>query len=557
MTPGGLRLRLEYRPELVARARAEELLDRLVRVLEQVVGDPTRPVRPDRRPRPGERRQLLDGWHGDALTPAAARPATIHGRFADAVAQGPQDTAIRHGDQKLSYRELDERANRLARLLGELGVGLETRVAVLLDRGVDLVVAVLAVLKAGGVYVPLEPDTPERRQELLVAETAAPVLLTHENLTPAWTAGPEAHVRVVAVDTDPRLPGQDATVPHIEVAPDQLAYVIYTSGSTGTPKGVAVTHQNVVELAADRWWGLDRRPTVLFHSPHAWDASTLEWWVPLLDHGEIVVDPARQTRPRRPRRPRRPGAHHRTVGLRWPLPAARRGTPGVLRGPARSAPAATWSPRTRCAERCAPAPTPWSPPGYGPTETTVFSTRHSMRAGDPVPESVPIGRPLDGTRAHVLSPGLEPVPVGVVGELYLAGSGVSRGYENNPAMTAERFVADLYGPPGTRMYRTGDLVRWRADGLMEFAGRADEQVKLRGFRVELREVEVALTGHPGIGQAVALVREDRPGDKRLVAYVVASPAHRPPTRPPCGSGWPVCCRSSWCRPPSSSWTGCR
>ncbi|MGW0277999.1 amino acid adenylation domain-containing protein [Streptomyces sp. NPDC003006] len=520
MTPTGLRLRLEYRPELLTAERAQELLDRLVRVLEQVIGDPRQPVARIDVLDPAERRQLLDGWNGDAFTRAAAQPATIHGRFADAVAQGPDHTAIRHRDQHLTYRELDERANRLARLLGELGVGRETRVAVLLDRGVDLVVAVLAVLKAGAVYVPLETDTPERRQRLLVSETTAPVLLTHEHLTPAWTASPDAGVRVVAVDADPRLPGQDVTAPHVEVAPDQLAYVIYTSGSTGTPKGVAVTHQNVVELAADRWWDLDSRRKVLFHSPHAWDASTLEWWVPLLDHGEIVVAP--------------PGkldldalaslvVEERVTGL-WASGGLFRllaeEHPECFAGLSEVRTGGDVVPADAVRRALRACPDTVVTAGYGPTETTVFSTRHSMRAGDPVPESVPIGRPLDGTRAYVLSPGLEPVPVGVVGELYLAGSGVSRGYENNPAMTAERFVADLYGPPGTRMYRTGDLVRRRADGLMEFAGRADEQVKLRGFRVELREVEMAVTGHPGIGQAVALVREDRPGDKRLVAYVV-------------------------------------
>ncbi|MFF5257090.1 amino acid adenylation domain-containing protein [Streptomyces leeuwenhoekii] len=530
MTPAGLRLRLEYRPELLARERAEELLDRLVRVLEQVTGDPRLPVARIDVLDPAERQQLLEGWNGDAFTPAAARPATIPARFADAVARGPEDTAIRHHGHRLTYRELDQRANRLARLLGDLGVGRETRVAVLLERGVDLIVAVLAVLKAGAVYVPLEPGTPQRRQRLLVAQTAAPVLLTHDALTPAWTAEPDAGIRVVALDSDPRLPGQDATAPGTDVAPGQLAYVIYTSGSTGTPKGVAVTHQNVVELAADRWWDLDTRHRVLFHSPHAWDASTLEWWVPLLNHGEIVIAP--------------PGkldldalaalvTREHITGL-WASGGLFRllaeEHPECFAGLSEVRTGGDVVPADAVRRALRACPDTVVTAGYGPTETTVFSTRHSMRAGDPVPQSVPIGRPLDGTRAYVLSPGLEPVPVGVVGELYLAGSGVSRGYENSPAMTAERFVADLYGPPGTRMYRTGDLVRRRADGLMEFAGRADEQVKLRGFRVELREVESALTDQPGIGQAVALVREDRPGDKRLVAYVVpdtGSPAPDP------------------------------
>ncbi|MEU5103150.1 MULTISPECIES: non-ribosomal peptide synthase/polyketide synthase [unclassified Streptomyces] len=529
LAPAGLRLRLDYRPELFDRSAAEELLDRLVRVLEAVGADPDRPVGRIGVLGPDERRQLVDGWNG-AEAPPPPGPMTIHRRFADAVGRGPDDTAIRYGDLRLTYRELDQRANRLARLLVELGVRRETRVAVELDRGPDLIVAVLAVLKAGAVYVPLEPDHPRERLRLLLAETAAPVLLTDRVRAEAWAAEPAAGVRTVAVDADPGLDAQAPTPPEVTVDPGQLAYVIYTSGSTGTPKGVAVTHQNVVELADDQWWRLDPAHKVLFHSPHAWDASTLEWWVPLLNHGEIVVAP--------------PGrldldalaelvVTERITGL-WASGGLFRllaeEHPECFAGLREVRTGGDVVPAYAVRKALAHCPDTWVTAGYGPTETTVFSTRHSMRAGDPVPESVPIGRPLDGTRAYVLSPGLEPLPVGVVGELYLAGSGVARGYENNPAMTAERFVADPFGPPGTRMYRTGDLVRWRADGLMEFAGRADEQVKLRGFRVELREVEIALSSCGGIGQAVALVREDRPGDKRLVGYVVpdsGSPAPDP------------------------------
>ncbi|MDX3225470.1 non-ribosomal peptide synthase/polyketide synthase [Streptomyces sp. ME19-01-6] len=522
MTPGGLRLRLDYRPELFDRPAVETLLDRLVRVLEAVSADPDRPVGRIDILGPDERRRLVDGWNGDQPPPPPGA-MTIHGRFAEAVAKGPDDTAVRYGEHRLTYRELDRRANRLARLLCDLGVRPETRVVVELDRGLDLVVAVLAVLKAGAVYVPLEPDHPRARLRLLLAETAAPVLLTDRRRAAAWETEPADGVRTVAVDADPRLAAQAPTPPEVTVDPGQLAYVIYTSGSTGTPKGVAVTHENVVELADDQWWRLDPAHKVLFHSPHAWDASTLEWWVPLLNHGEIVVAP--------------PGrldldalaelvVEERITGL-WASGGLFRllaeVRPDCFAGLREVRTGGDVVPAYAVRKALANCPDTVVTAGYGPTETTVFSTRHSMRAGDPVPESVPIGRPLDGTRAYVLSPGLEPVPVGVVGELYLAGSGVSRGYENNPAMTAERFVADPFGPAGTRMYRSGDLVRWREDGLMEFAGRADEQVKLRGFRVELREVEIALTSCGGIGQAVALVREDRPGDKRLVGYVVPEP----------------------------------
>ncbi|MEV4439885.1 amino acid adenylation domain-containing protein [Streptomyces sp. NPDC049577] len=517
--PDGLRLRLDYRPEVFPAETVERLLDRLLRLLEDIAERPDRPVATLDILRADERAQLIDGWNGGPLT-VPTDPPTMTRAFADAVAKGPGDLAIRLGDDRLTYRELDERANRLARLLTGLGVRPETRVGVLLDRSTDLIVSVLAVLKASAVYVPLEPNYPDERVKLLLSETASPLLITDTDRAAHWAPELDGRVQVLAVDTDPRVAEQDATPPDVTVLPDQLAYVIYTSGSTGAPKGVAVTHRNVVELAADHWWETDRTQRVLFHSPHAWDVSTLEWWVPLLNHGEVVIAPpgkvdleaiARLVTEEEITGLWASGGLFRLLAETHPecfagLVEVRTGGDVVPAYAVRKALAAVTDTVVTA--------------GYGPTETTVFSTRHSMRPGDEVPESVPIGAPLDDTRAYVLSPGLEPVPVGVVGELYLAASGVARGYENNPGMTAERFVADPYGPPGTRMYRTGDLVRWREDGLMEFVGRVDEQVKLRGFRVELREVEVALSAWPGIGQAVALVREDRPGDKRLVGYVV-------------------------------------
>ncbi|MFH8568034.1 non-ribosomal peptide synthase/polyketide synthase [Streptomyces sp. NPDC017993] len=515
----GLGLRLDYRPELFDSDVVEGLLGRLVRVLEEIAADPRKPVGTLDVLAAGEREQLVDGWNGGPLT-VPTDPPTITRRFAETVAQGPDDIAVRLGARRLTYRELDEEANRLARILVNRGVRPEDRVGVLLDRSTELIAAVLAVLKAGAVYVPLEPNYPDERVRLLLAETSSPVLLTDERRAAGWTAKLANQVQVVAVDGAEGADDRDRTAPDVTVLPDQLAYVIYTSGSTGAPKGVAVSHRNVVELAADHWWRMDRTHRVLFHSPHAWDVSTLEWWVPLLNHGEVVIAP--------------PGkvdleaiatlvVEEEITGL-WASGGLFRllaeTHPECFAGLVEVRTGGDVVPAYAVRKALAAVTDTVVTAGYGPTETTVFSTRHSMLPGDEVPESVPIGAPLDETRAYVLSPGLEPVPVGVVGELYLAGSGVARGYENNPGMTAERFVADPYGDPGTRMYRTGDLVRWRADGLMEFVGRVDEQVKLRGFRVELREVEVALSSYPGIGQAVALVREDRPGDKRLVGYVV-------------------------------------
>ncbi|MFY7569216.1 amino acid adenylation domain-containing protein [Streptomyces sp. WI04-05B] len=518
---GRLRFRLDHRSELFDTETVEALLERFTRILESVADNPGRPLATVDMVGAEEFRQLVDGWNGGPLDVPAGPPTMTH-HFAQAVAEGPDDIAVRLGDHRLTYRQLDERANQAAHRLIGLGVRPETRVGVLLDRSVDLIVSVLAVLKAGAVYVPLEPTYPDERVRLLLTETRSLVLLTDGSRTAHWRQQLADTVEVLAADADPGMTEQPTTAPAVDVLPDQLAYVIYTSGSTGAPKGVAVSHRSVVELAADHWWRLDGTQRVLFHSPHAWDVSTLEWWVPLLNHGEVVIAP--------------PGkvdleaiaslvVEEEITGL-WASGGLFRllaeTHPECFRGLAEVRTGGDVVPAyavRRALDACAGTDTVVTA-GYGPTETTVFSTRHSMRPGDEVPESVPIGAALDGTRAYVLSHGLRPQPVGVDGELYLAGSGVARGYENNPGLTAERFVADPYGEPGTRMYRTGDLARWRPDGLMEFVGRTDEQVKLRGFRVELREVEVALSDYPGIGQAVALVREDRPGDKRLVGYVV-------------------------------------
>ncbi|AYN39399.1 amino acid adenylation domain-containing protein [Streptomyces dangxiongensis] len=430
---GRLRLRLDHRPELFDTRTVETLLDRLVHVLEGITAAPRQPLATVDIADAEERERLIDGWNGGPLD-VPADPPTMTRRFAQAVAEGPDDTAVRLGGTRLTYRELDERANRTARRLIELGVRPETRVGVLLDRSVDLIVSVLAVLKASAVYVPLEPTYPDERVRLLLDETRSPVLLTDSGRAGHWTERLAGRVTVVAADTDPGIPAQPATEPDVTVLPDQLAYVIYTSGSTGTPKGVAVSHRAVVELAADHWWKLDATQRVLFHSPHAWDVSTLEWWVPLLNHGEVVVAP--------------PGkvdleaiaslvVEEGITGL-WASGGLFRllaeTHPECFRGLAEVRTGGDVVPAyavRRALDACVGTDTVVTA-GYGPTETTVFSTRHSMHPGDEVPESVPIGAAIDGTRAYVLSPGLRPQPAGVVGELYLAGSGVARGLREQP-----------------------------------------------------------------------------------------------------------------------------
>ncbi|MFE7636995.1 amino acid adenylation domain-containing protein, partial [Kitasatospora sp. NPDC057518] len=418
---------------------------------------------------------------------------------------------------RLSYAELDSRAEHLAAHLAGAGVGAETPVVLLMDRSADLLTAILAVAKAGGVYVPLDDRHPAERLRRITAETAAALVL----VDPAHRDHPlaaDAPCPVLPLTEGwfdgPRERRAHRAAPH----PEQLAYVMFTSGSTGEPKGIAISHRDVVQLATDPCWRHDEGLRVLFHAPHAFDASTYEIWVPLLSGGQVVVAPQGDLDAAAIRGLVREHAltHvHVTAGLFRVIaeedPGIFAGVREVLTGgDVVSAPAVR-----RVLEAV---------PGiavralYGPTETTLCATQYPMPDAAAVPNVVPIGRPLANTRLYVLDAALQPVPAGVAGELYIAGAGLARGYVGRPALSAERFVACPFDGDGGRMYRTGDLARWTADGVLEFLGRADDQVKIRGFRIELGEVEAAFTAHEGVGQALAVVREDQPGDKRLVVY---------------------------------------
>ncbi|WP_416980594.1 amino acid adenylation domain-containing protein [Streptomyces sp. T028] len=531
----GLRFRLDHRSDVLGGPLAAVLLERLTRLLESVAADPDQPV--GRIPLLA-REQLADQADGGMRTAlpeiapedGAARP-TVHGRIAALAARTPDAVALSLGGERMTWRELDERANRLARLLLELGVGPEDRVGLLLERSFDLVVSFLAVLKAGAVYVPLEPGHPEQRQRTVLGLAGARVLLTDAARTAREARRPTDRGdawRTVAVDTDPRLVRQEPTAPDVVVQPDRLAYVMFTSGSTGLPKGVAVTHRDVLELAAEPCWAAGGQQRTLFHSPHAWDASTLELWVPLLNHGTVVVAPPGEVDLRAMARLL---VEERITGLwlsaglfRWLAEEE----PGCLAGLREVRTGGDVVPADAVRKVLAACPDTLVTNGYGPTEATVFAVHNVIRAGDPVPDNVPIGVPLAGSTAYVLSPWLEPVGPGVVGELYLAGSGLARGYENAAGTTAASFVADPFGPAGSRMYRSGDLARRLPDGTLEFVGRVDDQVKLRGFRIELSEVDAALMTLPDVAHAVSLIREDRPGDKRLVGYVVPVPGRPVP-----------------------------
>ncbi|MCP2163254.1 non-ribosomal peptide synthase/polyketide synthase [Goodfellowiella coeruleoviolacea] len=504
---------INYRTALFDRPAVQRLAGWLCRLLDAVVADPDARISRAALLTPDEHRQVLVDWGSGA----PARPAgTLTDRFAAVVRRAPDAVAVLAGDTELTYAELDARASALAARLRGHGVATEDVVALACPRSADLVVAILAVVRAGAAYLPLQPGQPADRAAGLLRDTGAALLLaTAEHAHLAARAG----LPLLRLDqpepahTDPA--GQHFPPGH----PDQLAYVMVTSGSTGTPKRVAVTHRDVAALAGDRCWDGGGHERVLLHSPHSFDAATYELWVPLLRGGRVVVCPDGELTPGRVRD--LVDAHGLTglwltAGLFAVLadedPAALRGLREVWTGgDVVSAEAVR--------RVLAAVPDLTVVNGYGPTETTTFATRHPMTAGRPPAVDTPIGRPLDGMRAHLLDAWLRPVGVGVVGELYLAGAGLARGYHGQPALTAERFVADPHAP-GERMYRSGDLARWRPDGRLEFVGRADDQVKIRGFRVEPGEVEAVLAGHPAVRRAAVVARADRPADRRLVAYAV-------------------------------------
>ncbi|MER5964376.1 amino acid adenylation domain-containing protein, partial [Streptomyces sp. NPDC002057] len=520
--PAGLDITAEYATDLYDPETVEALLARLGRLLTESVAHPDTPLSGLDLLDETERALLLDTWTG---RPTAVPEASVGALFAEQAARTPDAVALTQAGRAYTYAEVDALSNRFAHHLVRLGVGPETVVAVLMERSADLVLSLLAITKAGGVYAPLNAVDPASRLTRILADTAAPVLLVDPALADHEILAEATGVRTVLVDgldRDPELDAHPATAPEVATHPDQWLYVMFTSGSTGVPKGVAVTHRNVAELALDHRWTWDDHARLLFHSPHTFDASTYELWVPWLTGGTVAVAP--------------PGVLD-TAALAAVLEAESITglwlTVGLFRLVAEEDPGAfaglgaVWTggdvvpPEAvrRVMDTC---PNLTVVNAYGPTETTTFATSHTLHRPFDYDGSLPIGRPLDNTRLHVLDDHLGLVAPGVPGELYIAGAGLARGYLGRPAQTAERFVADPYGPPGARMYRTGDLVRWSRDGEIEYLGRADQQVKLRGFRIEPGEIESALVAHGSVAQAAVIVREDRPGDKRLVAYVVGA-----------------------------------
>ncbi|BAU88123.1 CDA peptide synthetase I [Streptomyces laurentii] len=519
-TPAGIDGGFEYNADVFDPGTVRTMLLRLRQVVLAMIADPDQPVGDIDLLTPAERHRVLEEWNGTgAREPRAGLPELFEAQ----VARTPDALAVSCGDDHLTYRELSEVTDRLAVRLRALGIGAdgsEDAVCLLMERSVRVPVVLLAILKAGGVYVPLDPRYPDTRMRLIIEDTGADLLLvdgadlihpTADGLRVLDVSAELAALDGAAGSAEPLTPAHPG-------GPDRMAYVMFTSGSTGRPKGVAVTHGNVASLAADPGWQGGNHARVLMHAPTAFDASTYEVWVPLLSGARIVVAPAGDLDPDvladTIRRQDVTSAFFTAALFNLLVerdPAALAGMREVIAGGEALSPPVV-------AKALSAWPETVVTNGYGPTETTTFAVLHRTRE---MPQgTVPIGTPMHDTRAYVLDERLRPVPVGVAGELYLAGAGLARGYLGRPGLTAERFVACPYGDPGSRMYRTGDLARWRADGRIEYLGRTDDQVKIRGFRIEPGEIENVLATHPAVADATVLVCDRPAGGKDLVGYAV-------------------------------------
>ncbi|MBT2417102.1 amino acid adenylation domain-containing protein, partial [Streptomyces sp. ISL-24] len=475
---------------------------------------------------PDQHRRLLDDWgrgaRGDAGT-------TLTAVFAEQVARVPARTALAVDGREISYAELDARANRLAHRLVDAGVRPDTRVGVCLGRRAELFVTLLAVLKAGGGYVPLDPSYPADRLAFMVTDSGADLVVTDRECA---TALPPTDATLLLLD-DPAeaadIASRPVSAPEVTVHPDNLAHVIYTSGSTGRPKGAVLPHRGVLRVARDPKLALTEQDVVGQLATVSFDAGTLEIWSAWLNGAALAVSPSRTMSAVELGKFLQgaevsavwitAGLFHEIVDTDVQVLAGLR---LVMSGGDTLSPA-------HCRKVVSELPGVRMINGYGPTEGTVFTTLFVVNGNYGGTGPMPIGTPIAGTRLRVLDHALRPVPTGVPGELYVCGDGLGRGYVNRPGITAERFVADPYGAPGERMYRTGDLVRWLPDGNLDFVSRTDFQVKIRGLRVELGEIEAALAAHPEVAQALVLAREDQPGSKRLVAYVVPDAVDREPS----------------------------
>ncbi|WP_282698350.1 amino acid adenylation domain-containing protein, partial [Streptomyces sp. CC208A] len=500
-----------FAAELFDEETVRRMVTLLGRVLDQVLTDPGLRLSALEVLSPEERGLLTGPWSGSVVETG---DGSLVGRFEEAVARHPERTALIDGDRRISYRELNASANRLARHLGARGLGRGDLAGVLLDRGADFAVAVLAVVKAGAAYTLLDPDFPDERLRSAVTDAGIALLLT----VPAQAARVEGPWATVDFPSYDELAGFSADNPAVELAGDDVACVMFTSGSTGRPKGILSSHRNLVSTVSGQSYGRFGPAEVFLQcSPVSWDAFSLEFWGALLHGGTTVLQPGQRPEPVLiSELSRRHGVtmlqlsaslfnflvdeHPETFAT---VTVAFTG--GEAASPAHVHKLQEQWPGIRVVN------------GYGPAESMGFTTTHTIEEQDVVQTVVPIGTPLVNKGAYVLDPYLNLCPPGVTGELYLAGEGLAHGYLGRPDLTATRFVPNPFGTKGGRLYRTGDLVHFDTHGRLVYEGRADDQIKIRGFRVEPGETEAVLLTHPAVTQAVVTVHEER-----LAAYLVTS-----------------------------------
>ncbi|WP_058047800.1 amino acid adenylation domain-containing protein [Streptomyces roseifaciens] len=516
--PMGIRGELLFATELFDRSSAQSMADRLARLLTRAAADPAVPISSFSLLNAGEQRRIMSVWNDtDRVAPGVLGRA-LHEVFEEQAKRAPDATALIFEDLRVTYAELNERADRLVPWLVDAGAVVGVR----LERGVDMVVALLAVLKAGGGYTLLDPEFPAERVAGVLAEAGVRTVLTRTGLSDALT---RFDVSAVCVDA---LPDKPSNTVVRDVCADDVACVMFTSGSTGRPKGVATSHRALLGTYLGQDYA-DFGPDEVFLqcSPVSWDGFALELFGALLHGATCVLQPGQSPEPIGIERL---VAEHGVTMLQLSAslfnhlvdeyPDAFRGVRIAFTGGEAGSVA-------HVAKILQLFPDLHVGNGYGPVESMGFTTCHTITTDDLTGTQLPIGRPIGNKRAYVVDSGLHLLPAGVVGELYVAGAGLARGYVNRAGLTAERFVACPFGAPGERMYRTGDLARWTADGVLEYIGRADSQVKIRGFRIEPGEIAATLTGHESVVQAAVTAREDQPGDVRLVAYAVPAEQQNP------------------------------
>ncbi|HEY0603159.1 MAG TPA: amino acid adenylation domain-containing protein [Herpetosiphonaceae bacterium] len=524
--PNGLLTSFEYNTDLFDAATIARMLGHFQTLLESVCNNPDRRVSSLPMLSADEQRQLVIDWN--ATQAAYAEELRLHEMVEAQVARTPHATAVSFDGQQLSYAELNSCANQLAHHLQRLGVGPDVAVGICIERSLEMAIAVLAVLKAGGAYLPLDPAYPQERLTFMLADTQAPVLLTQERLLATL---PQHSAHVICLDTEWDRISYEPTWPTTNAASaDNLAYLIYTSGSTGRPKGVAMPQRPLINLI--NWqlqqWSPEQQTTTLQFASLSFDVSFQELFSTWCSGGTLVLISAetRQDSVQLLQTIERDGVERiflPFVALQFLAEAAEQQEtlPSRLREIITAGEQLQMTPAiVRMIERLGNCTLHNH---YGPSETHVV-TAHDL-VGNPAAWAAlpPIGRPIHNSQMYVLDQHLCPTPVGIPGELYIGGDCVARGYLNRPELTAEKFIADPFSAtPGARLYKTGDLARYLSNGDIAFMGRIDHQVKVRGFRIELGEIETTLQQHHGVGECVVIVREDKPGDKRVVAYVVAA-----------------------------------